>query len=430
MIQLIAKSGFELLENYHDKQGRFLKTFALNDKRNNNQWRVTWDSIKRNIHTFLNNKPGISYTACKDNVCDLDHIEGLTKQHQLEIQEPYRVSDIIDYTLDEATHTAYFIHKIVDDDFWDKLQQGDTIKFVSSAVWPDSGGAEKLGYAKNGLPIIDTWDWEGTHIAFLTQSPAYGTDKATVQTSCEGTGKTCQMKLLSSKEYDTHTAEIDGNLSNLRQESIMIKHNGAMQFVSVTNETLKKLQSKLDDGETVCPDSLFADSSHIVQCKSNAMDEKELQSKLKASEEEKEQLESKLKASEDDTNGDTNGDKVKELESKLKASEEETDKTKKENESLTSKVKTPLVATLLSARENAGATKDQLESFGKSLSAKSVLELEEKIAEEQILYAGLQAKQTGSLPQNHFAFNGEEETGSLTAKSIEETMGEMEVLQN
>ncbi len=77
MLYLKASTGIEILDEFKGEQGKFIKTFAFNTKRNKNGWRVIWDSIKKRISDFLD-KPGIKFVKCEGTICDLDHTEGAT----------------------------------------------------------------------------------------------------------------------------------------------------------------------------------------------------------------------------------------------------------------------------------------------------------------------------------------------------------------
>lgn len=194
MLYLKASSQVQILNEYDGKPGLYLKTFALNDQRNKNGWRVTWDSIKKNMGDFIGN-PGILYTKCQGSSCDLDHTEGSTYDSSLDVQEDFRVTNIIDYTIDEDTHTAYAIHQVTDPDFA-KMVNNDEIKYVSPSVWPVAGAYDVSGTNDKGLPMIDAFDWKALHIAFIND-PAFG-DDAKITATCEG--QNCQMRLLSARE--------------------------------------------------------------------------------------------------------------------------------------------------------------------------------------------------------------------------------------
>jgi len=183
-----------LLTEWKGRTGRFVRTFGMNSKRNKNEWRATWDSIKKNIHTAID-YPGIEYEACVDAKCDLDHVEAETFKENVEKQKPFSRTNIIDFVLDEKEESVDLIHEVLDDEFWKRLNNEEL--FVSPLIWPVNNGVTVLGKGRIGLPIIDTTDWKFVHDAFLTKDPAYGTDTATVKTMCEG--KNCDVKLLSAQ---------------------------------------------------------------------------------------------------------------------------------------------------------------------------------------------------------------------------------------
>lgn len=189
----IPKSN--LLTNWKGEEGKFVRTFGMNSQRNKNEWRATWDSIKKYIHT-AKGYPGIEYEVCKEDGCDLDHVDADTFEEVIEKQRPYERTEIVDYILNDKDESVDLIHKVNDEKFWEKLQTRE-IKYVSPLIWPLANGAHVLGTAENGMPIIDTDAWKFAHHAFLKKKPAFGDDIATVKTMCEG--ENCDVKLLSAK---------------------------------------------------------------------------------------------------------------------------------------------------------------------------------------------------------------------------------------
>jgi len=344
-----ANPGIEILEKYEGRSGQFLKTFAINDKRNKNGWRAIWEGIKKNIETFKD-KPGIEFTKCNEDGCDLDHTEAQTEELSLKVQEPFRVSTIVGTTLDEETRTAYFIHKVKDANFFEKIKKGK-IKFVSPSIWPKSGGYEIVGQTDDGQPLIDVWDWSGLHDAFVNK-PAFG-DDAKITATCEGYD--CPVKLLTASEkkinlvadavQDCVTTKVkdygqrpdeqklaifysecrknlsgivdQADLQHLQEIPLLIKHNKKRRFFSVNQNVLQAVQELLDKGKSIDDSTLFnivrkndRENNSFKSCtcsKDHTMDEneeKELKSKLKAMEEEKKDLESKLKAQEENNDKD------------------------------------------------------------------------------------------------------------------------------
>jgi len=199
------------LTKWKDTSGKFIRTFGFNTKRNNNEWRVTWDSIKQHIGTAIG-RPGIEYEKCVDEECDLDHVDAESFKENIEKQKPFERTEIIDYILDEENETVDFIHKVNDneegDDFFKKIQDGE-IQFVSAKIWPATGGYNILGTGRMGLPIIDAYHWKYVHHAFLTSKPAYKEDTAIVRTTCEG--EDCQVQLLSAKDLSAQKIALCGN---------------------------------------------------------------------------------------------------------------------------------------------------------------------------------------------------------------------------
>jgi len=128
-----ASPDIEVLDQFEGEVGQFIKTFAINDKRNKNGWRAVWEGIKKNIDSFIG-RPGIEFIKCDSDGCDLDHTEAQTKELSLEVQEPFRVTTIVKPILDEKTHTAYFIHKVNDTNFFERVKNYE-VEFVSPSIW-------------------------------------------------------------------------------------------------------------------------------------------------------------------------------------------------------------------------------------------------------------------------------------------------------
>ena len=188
-------------DNYDDNNNAlYIKTFLISDKRNNNGWRADWASIKKNIKSFVG-KPGIEYKKCGIHGCMLDHTDGHSYDNNIHIQEKYRVSTIVNTILDEATHTAYAIHKIEDDTFAEKIRR-EEIQYLSPAIWPNKEKTT-MHLTDDDEWYIDTTDWQGLHDAFV-DSPAYG-HQAKIVGQCEGSSSECltelDNKLLTGKAY-------------------------------------------------------------------------------------------------------------------------------------------------------------------------------------------------------------------------------------
>ena len=445
MLYLKASSTVEAMSEYDGKPGMFIKTFAFNTVRNKNGWRVTWESIKNNISDFSKNqRPGIEYTKCTEAGCDLDHTDASTYEASLEVQEPFRKTTIIDYTLNETDETAFFIHKTDDQDFFNKIQTGE-LKYVSPSIWPLSV-VLLGGKMPNGEPILDVHDWKALHDAFVND-PAFGED-AKVVTTCEG--ENCQMQMLTAKQIK-ESPELDG-------VPVLIKHKGVLHYVSLSakaeHEINKLAKAKGGFSGTSVAEILKNNSLNACVCSSKiAMAEKTDKENLEA-------VTAQLKAATDEKA--KSDEKVKELESKIAKMEKEakkgaiaacdkcgstdhttenhTDENSADNDNdgdesakqakqlkatvqkLESKLAQPMIVEMLSAREQNGATKEQLDSFSKSLNAKSYEQIETQYNDEKILIKNLAAKTEEQ--KTHFDFNTAV-PGALTAKSLEETFEEV-----
>ncbi len=243
-LKAVEISESSLLTNWKGREGKFVRTFGMNSERNKNEWRATWESIKKYIHTALQ-FPGIEYEVCKADGCDLDHVEADTFEENVAKQRPYERTKIIDYILNEKDESADLIHEVNDDAFWEKLQKKE-IKYVSPLIWPLNNGVQVLGKGRAGLPIIDTTAWKFVHHAFLKNNPAYGTDIATVKTMCDGAD--CDVKLLQAKLSGETTTANQENISHLQEIPLLYKHKGQLILLSASACVQNKIKEKKDSG--------------------------------------------------------------------------------------------------------------------------------------------------------------------------------------
>lgn len=347
-----ASEVIETLDEFEGKSGQFIKTFALNDKRNKNGWRAVWEGIVKHLDSFKK-RPGIEFMKCNEDGCDLDHTEAQTKEMSLQVQEPFRKTTIVGTQLDEPNHKSYFIHESLDPEFFEKVKSGE-IKYVSPSIWPRSGGYEIVGQMENGAPMIDVYDWDGLHDAFVNK-PAFG-DDAKITATCEGKG--CPVKLLTAKEKQTQSDTWDQSVSAIvllgdavedcvtrkikgygqrpddqklaiffsecrkslggivdqgdipHLQEIQLLHNKKKRFMSVNEQAYNKIQKLLESWKAVDETKVFeiirqdTENSSFNSCTCSASqmspeEEKEMNSKLTAMEHENEEMKSKLSAQEE-----------------------------------------------------------------------------------------------------------------------------------
>lgn len=463
-----------IIKSWKGRKGKFVRTFGFNTKRNNNEWRVTWESIKQHIGTAIG-RPGIEYEKCVDNKCDLDHVEADSFEENIEKQKPFERTTIIDYIFDEDNETVDLIHEVHDDAFFERIKNGE-IQYVSAMVWPATGGYDVLGTGRAGLPIIDAYHWKYVHHAFLTSNPAYGIDIAKVKTTCEG--EDCQIQLLTSKQLfaETTTAAPGGDLDPLKEIPLLYKHKDELHFITASKKVQELIKKKKDSGIEIndkelvatfneCGESNKLDSSFkSCTCSKIKMDEtekKELESKLKSMEEKEKDLQSKLKAAEDKEKQTSDGrtakysklfsqseneDDAKKMYSKLKSSTDDPEELKameeefKKHETtakksaddpkvkeLESRLKAredkdavPMVAALVAVRKP-NMPDSELVEFESSLKSKTFAEIETQYNNELYVINNLQSKEVVPGEKPHFEFNGNQNQKlSLSSKSLEE----------
>jgi len=466
-----------LLTEWKGRKGRFVRTFGIDTTRNKNKWRVTWDSIVKNIETAIG-YPGIEFMKCEDGECDLDHVEAETFKGLVEKQKPFKRATTIDYVLDEKNQSADTIDEVHDDDFWEKLNNGE-IKYVSPLIWPYTGGYEIIGYdERTGQKIIDAWDWHWVHKAYLTKDPAFGTEKANIKAMCEGDN--CQMQMLSAKQLID--VSLQNNISPPQKEFPMIvKHQDHLHYLSASEKVQEIITKKKEDGIKIddqaiaiaygeAGESNKAKSSFktcTCESKQNKMsaDEnkvKDLEAKLKAAEDDNKDLKGKLKANEDDKDTEAKYSKIKakfsamfkgmtedereNMKGKLKGVEDEENmkamhevhdemKAKEDgegNDTTITKLKARVdkmeklnlpmyIDGLIALKASTGVEQKVLREYHTALMAKTYADVETLYSADEIIIKGLPAKSVQSTEER---FEMADDVTSLKGKSSEEIISE------
>lgn len=463
----IPKSN--LFTNWKGEEGRFVRTFGMNSKRNKNEWRATWESIKKYVHTALQ-FPGIEYEVCKAEGCDLDHVEADTFEENVAKQKPFQRTKIIDYVINEEEESVDFIHKVEDDNFWEKLQKRE-IKYVSPLIWPLVNGVKVLGKGRAGLPIIDTNAWKFVHDAFLKNSPAYGKGIATVKTMCEG--KDCDIKLLSGKlSADTTTANAE-NISHLQETPLLVKHKGQLILLSASSCVSNKIshlsdsRPDMDQDQRIavafseCGESGKAKSSFktcTCSAKQNIMEEDD-HKRMEAMEKENHDLKSKLKAQEEKDDKDKSHEARKgryaklfanvedeereKMVASLRANEDDKDDLKAAMEvddemksmksmhkdpekehmmarlsSLEAKEKNSMIENLVTLKSNYGLGAKEVNEYHASLKGKTYDEILSKYEDNKFEINNLKAS---AIPADtEFVFNGMSDVSGLKGKTFDQ----------
>lgn len=176
MRQLLAHKHYywgaaklEIIEEYKGKVGYFAKGFFTNDKINGNDWKVTWEAIKKDSQDLL----GIPIVR----QYDMEH-------PSYSVQKNYARGYVIAYELYPKTKTVGIVARFFDKDTWEGLVSGK-YEFVSPAVIPrDSESIETI----NGVDILHRFI--PLHLA-IVKTPAYGKIVAKFKHLCQGTGDSC-----------------------------------------------------------------------------------------------------------------------------------------------------------------------------------------------------------------------------------------------
>jgi len=196
---LTAVTKFEVKDQYKGRKGRFIKNFLLNDTRNKNGWRTTWESIQTYYEDFLN-KPGTYFEREEDMP---DHPDGETYKKMMSNQENYRVVNIAGLELDENTHSLYSISEILDENLteinFEELLDSGKINFTSPGIWPVK--ADVVGKMPDGRPELDVHEWKALHFSYIND-PAFGEQAAKTLGTCEGLGNQCMTRLAASTNLE------------------------------------------------------------------------------------------------------------------------------------------------------------------------------------------------------------------------------------
>jgi len=180
VVEIDSKADLEILKKFQGKEGFFIKKFLISDKFNANRWRVTWDAILQDVMGF-EGQP-IVLTPDKDHP-------------PVEIQDDYKVGEILKVEIDEMFHKVYQYSEITDP-VAQQMILDEEIEFGSpTVVIYDEETREEVELGDGRLEttlhrFIPAQD-------ALVGNPAYGKEVDNIPAVCTGDGPGCAMKLLS-----------------------------------------------------------------------------------------------------------------------------------------------------------------------------------------------------------------------------------------
>lgn len=193
-----VESQIEHLKKYKGKEGTFIKKYLIGEEFNMNEWKVTWDAIKKDVWGFVG-KPLVLTP-------DMDH--PLVKD-----QEDYKVGEIIDVGIDELKRTAWQVSQITDPTVVELIKAGK-IRYGSPTVLTYSQATTKRANLGNGKVQTTLERFIPAHDA-LVADPAYGKEVDKIPAICDGTGEGCGLKLLEvSASRKDMSAEINSDNTN------------------------------------------------------------------------------------------------------------------------------------------------------------------------------------------------------------------------
>jgi hypothetical protein len=176
----------------------FVKAFLLDDSLNINKWRVTHDSIQKNINSFIG-KPLVLTEQFDHPSPSQNQPESLN--HWLAYQESFRVGSIIDITTKPnpvTNSTVYYaIIEVTDPDLKQSLKNNTVPLYVSPALAelvPNPAAAAAGNRTISDSEGDTIANWTGVHLAIVSE-PAFGIKKAVINEQCGGNEQGCLLQL-------------------------------------------------------------------------------------------------------------------------------------------------------------------------------------------------------------------------------------------
>lgn len=173
----------------------FVKAFLIDASLNINKWRVTKESIDKNINSFIG-KPLVLTEQFDHPAPNNGQPESLN--HWLSYQESFRVGTIIDITTKTNPSTGnlgyYAIIEVTNDDLKQSLKDNTVPLYVSPGIAeliPNAAVASRSLPAPEGDIISN---WTAVHLAIVDE-PAFGIKKAVISDQCGGDEKGCLLQL-------------------------------------------------------------------------------------------------------------------------------------------------------------------------------------------------------------------------------------------
>jgi len=234
--QNLKQAKAALPEFYEQNGEKYAKFFLINDDWSQNDWRVTTESIQKNIHTF----EGMPFTDDPT----FEHFgmnENSSVSWILNEQEKWRIGNIEKTGFDKTTNTAYAVVKFDNTEratkIFEEMKKGEAF-YVSPAI--------------TGIPQVDqmgrrTYDmWHGLHLERV-KNPAYGVMAATLKETCEGPGSQCINQLLhglaakKKKDKISYGSESDNSFNTVSHKACDHKMSDAKSI----EEQIKEMQTSI-----------------------------------------------------------------------------------------------------------------------------------------------------------------------------------------
>lgn len=221
------------MKNPHDNK---ITTFLVNDKKDANGFQIDWDAIKQNAQKWIG-VSGILYRKCDMAGCRNDHTAGGNLSEALELSEDVQVTEIIDVTLDESTHTAYAIQNVTSAKFHDMICKNE-IQYVSQSIWLEQEPADP-----DNIHVTIHDNFTPVHLAFV-DDPAYGSvAKVTEKPACNN------ILSLNSTKHGMGDSETPEKKEHQMSNDEMIKEIHSM-LKSVIEEKEKPAPEKKESTDT------------------------------------------------------------------------------------------------------------------------------------------------------------------------------------